>query len=42
MVGTDRERIRAVFLDRRLSWIGDQINERRKSWENFIPGSATS
>ena len=39
---TTREQIRAVFLDRRLSWIGDQINERRKSWEHFIKPSEKS
>lgn len=42
MVGTDRERIRALFLDRKLSWIGDAINERRKSWANFMKKSETS
>lgn len=42
LVDTDRDRIRALFLDRRLSWIADQINERRRSWENFIPGSERS
>jgi hypothetical protein len=42
IVGADRSRIRALYLDRRLSWIGDQVNDRVKNWENFMNKSEKS
>jgi hypothetical protein len=39
---TTREQIRAVYLDRQIGFIGDQINEHVKSWSNFTKGSASS
>jgi hypothetical protein len=37
-----RDQIRAVYLDRRVGFIGDQVNEQVSAWENFTAGSATS
>ncbi len=39
---TDHEMHKALYADRKLGFIADQVNEHIGDWENFTGGSATS